>query len=78
MIQDKTNCSFESIQHTESTDLKIFRNIFSVLVFGIIIYGKMKCSMKGRPYGDPNPECIRHHWRDREPLSHIHMLDTIE
>ena len=25
MIQDKINCSFESIQHTESTDLNIFR-----------------------------------------------------
>ena len=26
MIQDKTNCSSESIQHTESTNLNIFRN----------------------------------------------------
>ena len=25
VIQDKTNCSFESIQHTESTNLNIFR-----------------------------------------------------
>ena len=25
MIQDKTNCSSESIQHTESTNLNIFR-----------------------------------------------------
>ena len=25
MIQDKTNCSFESIQHTEATNLNIFR-----------------------------------------------------
>ena len=25
MIQDKTNCSFESIKHTESTNLNIFR-----------------------------------------------------
>ena len=27
MIQDKTNCSSESIQHTESTNLSIFRAI---------------------------------------------------
>ena len=27
MIHDKTNCSFESIQHTESTNLNIFRKI---------------------------------------------------
>ena len=27
MIQDKTNCSFESIQHTDSTNLNIFRII---------------------------------------------------
>ena len=25
MIQDKTNCSFESIQHTESTNLNILK-----------------------------------------------------
>ena len=30
MIQDKTNCSFESIKHTESTNLNIFRNTFNV------------------------------------------------
>ena len=28
MIKDKTNCSFESIQHTESTNLNIFRKVY--------------------------------------------------
>ena len=36
MIQDKTNCSFESIQHTESTNLNIFR-IEMVLAQGLTL-----------------------------------------
>ena len=35
----------------------------SVLVFGMIIYGKTKSLINGRPHLDPNQKCYRQ-WRD--------------
>ena len=46
MIQDKTNCSFESIQHTESTNLNIFRIIQQQ--YGEIIFHKCRTLEKTR------------------------------
>ena len=45
MIQDKTNCSFESIQHTESTNLNIFRIIAGLAIIwyrGLILGANSK------------------------------------
>ena len=48
-----------------------------VLVFGMIIYGRMKSLMKGRPCGDSNLKRHRHQ-NDYYPLHHNHMFDPLE
>ena len=49
MIQDKTNCSFESIQHTESTNLNIFRTMYFSLEEKYHLYGDKPGPLGGEP-----------------------------
>ena len=62
MIQDKTNCSSESIQHTESTNLNIFREFYcGFYLMSISGYAVTKFYVRSLPheYSQSSTCCYR-------------------